>query len=49
MIATGDDKLFLCSHSGEQQGVVVYGENGKHIKTVKLKDSPFVFSLPTDS
>jgi hypothetical protein len=37
MIATGDGKLLLCNHSGEQQGVVVYGENGKHIKTVKLK------------
>ena len=41
MIATGDGKLLLCNHSGKQQGVVVYGENGKHIKTVKLKDSPF--------
>jgi hypothetical protein len=33
MIATGDGKLLLCNHFGEQQGVVVYGENGKHIKT----------------
>ena len=41
MIATGDGKLLLCNHLGEQQGVVVYGENGKHIKTVKLKESHF--------
>ena len=41
MIATDDGKLLLCNYSGEQGGVFVYGENGKHIKTVKLKDSPF--------
>ena len=37
MIATGDGGLLLCDYSDEQGGVVVYGENGKHIKTVKLK------------
>ena len=37
MIATDDGKLLLCNHSDEQGGVFVYGENGKHIKTVQLK------------
>jgi hypothetical protein len=41
MIATCDGGLLLCNFSGEQGGVVVYGENGKHIKTVKLKEAPF--------
>jgi hypothetical protein len=41
MIATGDGKLLLCNHSGERPGVVVYGQNGKYIKTVKLKEAPF--------
>jgi hypothetical protein len=40
MIATGDGRLLLCNHSGEQRGVVVYGEDGKYIKTVKLKERP---------
>jgi hypothetical protein len=37
MIATDDGGLLLCNYSDEQGGVFVYGENGKHIKTVKLK------------
>jgi hypothetical protein len=37
MIATDDGGLLLCNYSNEQGGVFVYGENGKHIKTVKLK------------
>jgi len=41
MIATDDGKLLLCNYSGEQGGVVVYGENGKHIMTVKLKEPLF--------
>jgi hypothetical protein len=41
MIATGDGRLLLCNYSGEPRGVVVYGENGKHIKTVKLNTAPF--------
>ena len=41
MIATGDGKLLLCNYSGKQTSVVVYGENGKYIKTVKLKEPPF--------
>jgi hypothetical protein len=40
MIATDDGKLLLCDHSEQQGGVVVYGENGKYIKTVKL-NNPF--------
>jgi hypothetical protein len=40
MIATDDGGLLLCDYSGEQGGVAVYGENGKHIKTVKLQN-PF--------
>jgi hypothetical protein len=41
MIATDDGGLLLCDFLGEQGGVVVYGENGKYIKTVKLKEAPF--------
>ena len=41
MIATCDGRLLLCNFSGEQGGVVVYGENGKYIKKVTLKDAPF--------
>jgi hypothetical protein len=37
MIATDDGRLLLCNYSDEKGGVFVYGENGKHIKTVKLK------------
>jgi hypothetical protein len=37
MIATDNGRLLLCDYSGEQGGVVVYGENGKYIKKVKLK------------
>jgi hypothetical protein len=36
MIATDDGGLLLCNYLGEQGGVVVYGENDKYIKTVKL-------------
>jgi len=41
MIVTGDGRLLLCNYSGKQKGVVVYGENGKYINTVKLKNPPF--------
>jgi sugar lactone lactonase YvrE len=41
MIATDDGGLLLCNYLGKQGGIVVYGENGKHIKTVKLKEPPF--------
>jgi hypothetical protein len=41
MIATCDGGLLLCNFLGEQGGVVVYGQNGKYIKTVKLKEAPF--------
>jgi hypothetical protein len=44
MIATDDGRLLLCDYSGEQGGVVVYGENGKHIKTVKL-NHPYDIAL----
>jgi hypothetical protein len=37
MIPTDDGGLLLCNHSDEQGGVFVYGENGKHIRTVQLK------------
>jgi hypothetical protein len=40
MIATDDGKLLLCNYSEQEGGVVVYGENDKHIKTVKL-NNPF--------
>jgi hypothetical protein len=36
MIATDNGGLLLCNYLDEQGGVVVYGENDKHIKTVKL-------------
>jgi hypothetical protein len=36
MIATDDGGLLLCDYSGEQGGVIVYGENGKYIKKVTL-------------
>jgi hypothetical protein len=50
MIATDDGGLLLCNYSGEQGGVVVYGQNGKYITTVKLKEPPFdiVFIPRTD-
>ena len=38
MIATDDGRLLLCNFSGEQGGVV---ENGKYIKTMKLKEASF--------
>jgi uncharacterized membrane protein (UPF0127 family) len=41
MIATDDSGLLLCNYSDEEGGVFVYGENGKHIKTVKLEECPF--------
>jgi hypothetical protein len=41
MIATDDGKLLLCNYSEQQRSVAVYGENGKYIKTVKLKELPF--------
>jgi hypothetical protein len=54
MIATGDGGLLLCDYSEKKGGVVVYGENGKYIKKVTLKDAPFelsigIFSLTTVS
>ena len=36
MIATDDGGLLLCNYSNEKGGVFVYGENGKHIRTMKL-------------
>jgi hypothetical protein len=39
MIATGDGGLLLCDYSEKKGGVVVYGENGKYIKKVTLKDA----------
>jgi hypothetical protein len=53
MIATDDGGLLLCNYSEQQGVVVVYGENGNYIKTVKLKKLPFditftVFRLLTD-
>jgi outer membrane protein assembly factor BamB len=41
MIATDDGGLLLCDYSEKTGGVVVYGENGKYIKTVTLKEVPF--------
>ena len=38
MITTDDSGLLLCDYSDEQGGVFVYGENGKHITTVKLQN-----------
>jgi hypothetical protein len=38
-VSIGNGGLLLCDYSDEQGGVVVYGENGKHIKTVKLKQT----------
>ena len=41
MIATDDGGLLLCDYSEKKGGVVVYGENGKYIKKVTLKEAPF--------